>query len=339
VRSLTLTAVGRLELTDQPIPEPRPGEALVRMRAVGICGSDLHAYAHGRPGMEPPLVLGHECAGEVVAVGPAVDPALVGVAAAVVPTIACGNCPYCWRGESNICPNRLIVGLGLPGGLAEYVRVPVRNIVPLPDGFPWPRAGVVEPVAVAVHLFDRLLRGLPGPTIVLGAGFLGLVCLQLARLAGAPTVAVSDVQPHRLERARALGADVVVDAREASPVAALRRSVGGEGAALVVDAAGVTATRRQAVDLARPGGTVGLLGLTDVESSLDFVQVVRKELLLVASYAATPLDFPRAVGLMASGSLEVDHLLRAYPLAVAPEVFERLASGADIVKAVVQPDR
>ncbi len=335
--SLWLTAVGRLEVQPMAAPAPAPGEVLVRVRAAGVCGSDLHAYAHPRPGMVPPLVLGHECAGEVVATGAAADAGLVGRAAALVPTVACGACPFCLGGESNICPQRRVIGMDRPGGFAEYVCVPAENAVPLPDGFPWPRAGVVEPVAVVRHLFDRLPTAPPDMVAILGAGFLGLVAIQMARHGGAGTIVVADVRPERLAQARDLGADVVVNSREVDPVSAVVQASGGQGAALVVEAAGVTSTRRQAVDMARPGGTIGLLGLADAESPLDFVQLVRKELRLIASYSSTRQDFSQAIDMMAAGHLAIDPLLETYALREGPDLFARLAHGSDTLKAVLQP--
>src|SRR5262249_39686899 len=166
-----------------------------------------------------------------------------------------------------------VIGMNRQGGLAEQVCVPVRNVIPLPDGFPWERAAVVEPVAVVVHLFDRLLRGIPGRVAILGAAFRGLVAIHLAGGCGALDVTVVDVRPERLERARHLGADVVVCAREEDPVDAVLRATDGEGADLVIEAAGVTATRRQSISITRPGGTVGVLGLADAESSIDFLPI------------------------------------------------------------------
>src|SRR5262249_23575681 len=139
------------------------------------------------------------------------------------------------------------------------------------------------------------------------------------------------------ERARHLGADVVVCAREEDPVDAVLRATDGEGADLVIEAAGVTATRRQSISITRPGGTVGVLGLADAESSIDFLPIVRNELRLVASYSSTPADFTKAIALLTTGYLEVDSLTASHPMSVGPEVFRRLQGGNDLVKAVLWP--
>ncbi len=336
--AVVLTGPERLEIQERPVPAPEAGEVLVAVGAVGICGSDLHAFHGQRPGMEPPIVLGHECAGRVVAVGPGVSPDLVGQTVAVIPMVACGACRTCRRGWTNICPHRQFIGGNLPGGFAQYLRAPVRNVVPLPAALTGPASGVVEPVSVITHLFDRVLAGLPGPVAIFGAGFLGLVSLQVARRTGAPFVAISDVRPERLALARDLGASLVIDSRTEDPVAVLRQQFGPEGVPLVIDAAGITATRQQALAVAGPGATVGLLGFSDMVSPLDFVQIVRKELRLVATYASTAEDFERAAAWLATGFVTVEGLITACPLRSAPAVLPDLVAGRlPAVKVVLLP--
>lgn len=338
MRTIMLTAVERLEPRELPTPEPGVGEVVVRVRAASVCGSDVHAFLGHRPGMEPPLVLGHESAGEVAALGVGVAGLAVGQPVAVNPLLSCGECPVCRAGHRNVCPHRQILGIHRPGGFAEYVVIPAQNAFPFPAKVTPALACLAEPVGVALHQLRRLKEGVPPTVAVIGAGFQGLVTIQLARRLGAGWVAVSDVSPERLQIARGLGVDLAIDARTEDAPAAIRAATGGYGAELVVDCAGSTVTRRQAIAACRNAGVVGALGMAEGESALDFVDVIRREITILPTYAYRPEDYGEALGLIASGDLRLAHFVETRRLDEAAEVLRGLASGAGaLVKAVLVP--
>jgi threonine dehydrogenase-like Zn-dependent dehydrogenase len=299
-------------------PEPAPGWVVVRPGAAGVCGSEVEAYVGRMPNRVPPLVMGHEFAGEVVAAGPGAEGSWVGRPVAVNPIIGCGRCPACREDAPNLCPERTLIGIHHPGGFAERVPVPVECLVELPAGLD-PRLGaVVEPLANGVRAAGLgVAMGPAGRALVIGAGMIGLACLQGAVLSGVPDVAVVEPSEARRGHAARLGASrTFASLAEAEP-----------GVDLVIDAVGVAATRRAAVDLVRTAGTVVLVGLHDDESPLSFHAIVRKSVMLRGSYAYTRAEFARALEWLASGRAGIGELAPVLPLERGPDVFAELASG------------
>src|ERR687893_2403461 len=273
-------------------PEVGPGMVVVRPEATGICGSEVEGYLGKMGNRTPPLVMGHEFAGTVTEVGEGVSENLVGREVAVNPLSSDGTCPLCRAGYTNLCPNRKLIGIHSPGGFAEYVLAPQSNVYPLPEGV-GPRTGALaEPLANGVH---GVRLGLAGHSVehavVIGAGTIGLMCIQAAVLDGIPEVSV--VEPHEARRDQALGLGAHA-AYASSPEAreALEEPTKGLGADLVIDAVGAEATRRMAVEeLLRPGGRVVFVGLHEDETTLGFHGVVRGQLDLLGSYAFTAGDY------------------------------------------------
>jgi threonine dehydrogenase-like Zn-dependent dehydrogenase len=299
-------------------PEARPGWVLVRPGAAGVCGSELEAYVGAMPNRVPPLVMGHEFAGEVVAVGSDVDPSWVGRQVAVNPIIGCGGCAACRRDMPNVCAGRTLVGIQHPGGFAERVPVPVECLVELPPGLDVRVGALVEPMANGVRAAGLgLAMGPAERALVIGGGMIGLACLQGALLSGIPDVAV--VEPSKARRALAgrLGAGRTFS----SPAEA------EAGADLVLDAVGTSVTRRAALDLVRPAGTCVLVGLHEDESPVPFHLVVRKSVTMRGSYAYSRAEFTTALEWLASGRAGVGELSAVLPLEDGPAVFDELASG------------
>lgn len=294
VRAVVWAGGGRLELVDRPVPKVRPGWVLVRAGVVGICGTDLHRYR----GVVPPtvgLIPGHEIGGEVVAAdggGPR-----VGTTVAVEPLVACQACLQCRSGHDNRCRRRTLLGVTGDGGLSEYVLVPQGRVYPLPAGMTVGDGALVEPLAVGVRAARQAGVSLGDTVAVLGAGTIGLVSVIAARAAGAARVVVVGRYPQQRERAVALGVDACVEA--ASQAAAVL----GEGADVVVETVGGrAATLAEAVELVRPGGVIGMLGVFDGDARLPGLALSRKEARLVASNCYGRLgahrDFEVAVGLL-----------------------------------------
>jgi len=272
--------------------------------------------------------MGHEFAGTVTEVGDGVDEGLLGRTVAVNPLSSDGTCPLCRAGLTNLCPNRRLVGIHSPGGFAEYTLAPAANVYPLPEGVDARTGALAEPLANGVHA-ARLGTAGGHPVeqaVVIGAGTIGLMCLQAAVLDGAPEVHA--VEPHegRREQALALGATAAYATGE-EVGQALESATGGLGADLVIDAVGAEVTRRMALDLLRPGGRAVFIGLHDDDSTLGFHGVVRGQIDLQGSYAYTAEDFEQALSWLVEGKAGIGELPPVLALEEGPGAFADLAGG------------
>jgi (R,R)-butanediol dehydrogenase / meso-butanediol dehydrogenase / diacetyl reductase len=326
---------GPEEMAVEEVPEPtvEPGTVILRPDAVGICGSEVEGYLGRMGNRTPPLVMGHEFAGTVVEVGEGVDKGLVGRAVAVNPLISDGVCRMCRMGLANLCPNRRLVGIHQPGAFAEYVLAPAKNAYPLPEDLEDAAkiGALAEPLANGVH---ALRLGTVGTdvdadvenVVVIGAGTIGLSCLQATVPFGFPNVAI--VEPHEVRREGALrlGANEAYASDEEAREALLERT-DGLGADLVVDAVGAEVTRRAAVDLLRPGGRAIFVGLHSDDTTLGFHGVVRGQLDLQGSYAYTPEDYEEALEMLLEGRASIGELPRVLPLEEGPRSFAELVKG------------
>jgi threonine dehydrogenase-like Zn-dependent dehydrogenase len=317
VKAIVWQGPERMTVEERPEPAPGPGEVLLRPAAVGICGSEVEGYLGHMGNRKPPLVFGHEFAGVVEAVGPGAE-ALEGARVTVNPLSGCGKCKLCRAGHTNLCADRKLIGVHSDGAFADLVRVPAADVRPLPDELSARVGALVEPLANGVHAVRLgLADGPVERAVVLGAGTIGLVTLKAALLSDIPHVAV--VEPHdaRRERAASLGAHAVY--------------AGGDpeldGVDLVIDAAGAVATRRLALELLRPAGTVVCIGLAADETTLGFHDIVRSQHRIQGSYAYTMDDFEQALEWLADGRASLGELPAVLPLEEGPEQFARLAAG------------
>jgi len=312
---------GPRKIAVETVDEPRhgDGEVIVVPEAAGICGSEIEGYLGRMANRTPPLVMGHEFAGTVVAASGAAGE-WSGRRVAVNPLLSCRLCARCKAGERNLCAQRRLIGVHVAGGFAERVAVPAANLVTLPDRVDARTGALVEPLANAVHAVGLARRLVATEVaVVLGAGTIGLFALHAARAAG--IAEVRTVEPHEARRAAALAAGARAAHADAAELARERR------ADLVIDAVGATATRRAALDVVRPGGAVVLLGLHEDESALPFHRVVRDQVALQGSFAYTDADFAAALDLLASGRVALGNLARTLPLDAGPEAFATLAAG------------
>jgi 2-desacetyl-2-hydroxyethyl bacteriochlorophyllide A dehydrogenase len=304
----------------ESVDEPRPGdgEVLVRPDAAGICGSEIEGYLGRMPNRVPPLVMGHEFAGTVLAPAGGARGGWAGRRVAVNPLLSCRVCARCKAGERNLCEKRRLIGVHVAGGFAERVAVPAANLVALPDGLDARTGALVEPLANAVHAVGRRVVAAER-AVVLGAGTIGLFSLHAAHAAGISDVSV--IEPNADRRAAALAAGAHAAHAEATELAPER------SADLVIDAVGATATRRNALDIVRPGGAVVLLGLHENETALPFRRVVRDQVALQGSFAYTDAEFVKALDLLASGRVVVGEVSGVLPLDAGPDAFATLAAG------------
>lgn len=340
MRALVYTAPGEIVVKDEPAPRPSPGEVLLEVGAVGICGSELEGFATRSPRRVPPLIMGHELAGTVVEVGEGVTRLRPGDRVAVNPLLPCGRCELCRRGAANACRDRVLVGLGRPGAFAEYVAVPESSAFVLPDGVPFSHGAMAEPLANAVHAVRISGTSMPGARVlVMGAGTIGLVCAHLSALAGASRILVVDVDDRRLDVAAESGATDVVNGRNEDVVAAATRATDGHGVDLVLDAVGREETRRNGLAALSPLGTAVWIGSAHDETKLSAYQIILQERRVQGSYAYTDVDYARAFDLIVGGKARVDPWIQQFPLEDGAAVFHDLLSGArpGLIKAQLTP--
>ncbi len=330
---------GPRDLRVEPLPDlsPGPGEAVVRVRAVGLCGTDYRIWSGERP-VTYPLVMGHEFIGEVLDVGAGVSNVRVGEKVAVEPNYSCGACPLCREGNRNLCLARTAVGIDVNGGLAEQACLPARVCWPAPSELSDDQLLLAEPLAVVTRAVGRAAPRSGESAAVLGVGTLGLLGVQVLKARGVSVLAVGRTEA-RLDVARALGADAVAattaSVPAATPAAAARALSGREGVDLVIETAGTPEAVGQAIELARPGGRIVLTGLPHAPSSVDFFWVVRRELSILGSmiYQA---EFPEAIRLLADGTVRTERLLtHRFPLADALEAFHAHRAPESIKVAVI----
>lgn len=326
MRALVYVAPEKVELQHVPDPVPRPGEVLLGVSAAGICGSDIHGFLGHSERRRPGLVMGHETVARILDAHPGVEGWRPGQRVCFNPLLSCGTCPACLAGRQNLCPSWRIFGMDrLHGTFADQIAVPARQLHALSDGLAEPAAILVEPVAVLLHAFRLSMAELPATMAILGAGTVGAIALVLARLRGVPRVCVVDQNPDRLDVARRLGADLVIDAAREDAAGAIRAWTSGAGAELVVEAVGAAATRRAAVEAAGRGARIVFLGLADHDSALPWIRMIRDEQAVLTSFAYTPRDFEASVRLVESQRFDLGPFTESRPLADGQEAFERMA--------------
>lgn len=335
---LMLTAIRELQILD--VPEPRvvrPRDVLVQVRASGICGSDLHGYTGQSGRRTPPLIMGHEAAGEVAEVGSAVHRFHPGDHVAIQPWTYCGVCPACMDGKHLWCPERRLMGMTAPGAFAEYLVCPAVNLFPIPDAVSFEHAALTEPVAVALHAVGRASFKPYETAAIIGAGTIGLLVLAVSRLMGLRRLIVIDLDEDRLGMARNLGADVTINPSIGDVVESTRAAVDSEGVDHVFEVVGVPATFQSSVELARRGGEVTWIGNNERYAEIDVQSVVTREINIRPSYAFTLAEFGRALTLLAGGCIPADRLItRQAGLDEGPGLFEELLKRPEIIKCLFQ---
>jgi 2-desacetyl-2-hydroxyethyl bacteriochlorophyllide A dehydrogenase len=337
MQALVYTDWDQLEVRDVPEPACGPEEAVIRVAACGICGSELGAFAHRSPRRPPPLVMGHEFSGEVERVGERVRGLQVGDRVVVNSLVHCGQCDLCRRGMSHLCRSRQVFGMQRPGAFAERVVVPAHVVFPRPENVTGVQGALVEPLANGLHVISLADPNSLDQVLILGAGTIGLMCLQAAKVHGARRVVVTETHPGRRAAAEGLGADEVLDPRAVSLPEWAREATDG-GFDLCIDAVGTGETKRDAVRAARPGGEIIWIGLHEDETPFNSFDLILAERQLSGSYGATADDLRRAIELFASGAIRTEPWVETFPLAEGAAVF-RAALRQELpgVKAVLVP--
>ncbi len=332
MKSVVLQNKGVMTYEDVPTPTPSAGQVILKVKAASICGSDISRFAKGH--RMYPLILGHEVAGVIEAVGEGVNRNLLGKHAAIIPLIPCFHCEECQRGYYSACHNYSFIGSRQNGGFAEYVEIPERNALILPDDLSFEAAALIEPSTVARHLLDlgKFQRG--QTAMVFGAGSIGLMLVQWLRILGAGLILCSDVIVDNLNAASRLGAHHVFNPMNVDVKAEVKQLT-GEGVDLAIEAAGATLALAQTIQVTRPRGTVVCGGNQPLDASLpmQFIEdLMRKELTLVGGFMSYSAPFPGhewtdTVAAIRSGELDINAMIsHHYALAAAPDVFGQIAA-------------
>ena len=342
MKALVLTAPSQLEFTDFPKPVPADDEVLLRIHACGICGSDIHGWDGSTGRRRPPLIMGHEAAGEIVAVGPRVERWRLGDRVTFDSTISCGACPYCARGEVNLCDHRRVVGVApveyrQHGAFAEFLAVPARILYALPNGLTYQQAAMVEPVSIAIHAVQRVRLAPNATAVVVGAGMIGLFVIQALRWAS--RIIAVDLADNRLALARELGATDTLRSDLMEVPAEVARLTGGNGADVALEVVGVSATLNLAIASVRRGGSVVLVGNLAAKTDFPLQAVVTRELTLHGTCGSAG-EYPLCLDLIARGVIRVEPMISAVaPLVDGAAWFEKLSAkdGAKFMKVILAP--
>ena len=310
MKAALLAAPFRWEIKDIDKPSPEANEILIKVKVAGICGSDLHAYRGTHPFRTPPLVSGHELAGEVERVGGKVQKIQPGDSVTVEPWTHCGSCAYCLEGKYNLCLHRL--GMGTTewqGSFAEYVVVPEDSVYKLPGGVSYEEGALVEPLAVSVHTVREIGIGLGESVVILGTGTIGLGIIACLHASGATRLIVTDVEDLNLKIAANLGATRGVNVKERSIQEVVDEVTDGKGVDIAVIAAGEESLVRDASEIVKKRGRIIVPAIFDNYPGMDMFRVVYGEQNIQGSWAYTGKDFDIAIDLLASGKISVKSLV------------------------------
>lgn len=343
MKALVLEQYRQFAYRDVPDPVAGPGEVLIQVAACGICGSDIHGMDGSTGRRVPPIIMGHEAAGVITALGPGVSGWAVGDRVTFDSTVSCGDCFFCRRGEVNLCDNRTVLGVSTGeyrqhGAFAEYVAVPARILYRLPDSLAFHQAAMTEAVSIAFHAASLAPIVINDTAVVVGAGMIGLLVVQTLRLTGVGRIIAADIDDRKLELARAMGADAAFNTTRDDLAAEVARLTGGRGADLAFEVVGITPAVKSAVASLRKGGALVLVGNLSPTVELPLQALVTRQLRLFGS-AASSGEYPACLDRIVRGDINVDALISAVaPLSEGASWFERLYNREPgLMKVVLAP--
>ncbi len=339
MKAVVLTAPKKLEVKEVEIPEPKKEQVLVEVAATAICRSDVSGYLDKHPMIEPPRIMGHECAGTVRKVGPGIDRWKPGDEV-IVETFFdyCGTCPGCRKGRYNVCNEVKVIGHNVDGSFAQYTLANANHIYTKPEEVSFDEAALTEPLSVGVHAINRCEIGVGDFVVILGAGAIGLMVLQVAKASGAE-VLIADLVDSKLQLASKLGADYTVNASREDTVEAVSDLTDGEMAPFVMEAVGRPETIRQMVDLACSGATIMPIGFTgnDLdEINLSKITLQEMDLLGILGFCR---DFPTSINLMQRKLVDMRSLISGhYPLEDVEKAIKFSIDNPDeVIRSIVKP--
>lgn len=345
MKALLLTAPSQLDLVDFPAPQPADDEVLLRIRACGICGSDIHGWDGSSGRRHPPLIMGHEASGEIIAAGPKVEKWRAGDRVTFDSTIYCGVCRFCREGQVNLCENRRVVGVSPTeykqhGAFAEQLALPARILYRLPDALPFNEAAMVEPVSIAVHAVQRIKAARKDTAVVIGSGMIGLLVVQALKWAGARQIIAVDLADNRLALAKQLGATHTLNSGQVDVVAEVAKLTDSLGADVALEVVGLTATVNLAIGVLKRGGSCVLVGnLSPKTQDFPLQAVVTKEITLTGTCGSAG-EYPLCLDLIARGIINVKPMIEAVaPLSEGATWFSKLSAkdGGKYMKVILTP--
>lgn len=304
-----MTAPGVIEFREIPTPEAGPGQALVKIEKIGICGSDIHVYHGEHPFTKYPITQGHEVSGEIAALGEGVSGFTVGQKVTIQPQVVCGECWPCRHGKYNLCEELKVMGFQTTGVASRYFTVDASKLTPLPDSMSFDEGAMIEPLAVAVHAVRRAGDVTGKDICVLGAGPIGILVAQVAKGLGARKVMVTDVSEIRLEKAKECGADMCVNTREKDFGQEFVAYFGPDKADVIYDCAGNNVTMGQAIQYARKGSTIILVAVFATRGDIDLAVLNDHELDLNTSMMYRDEDYRKAIQLVEEGKVRLKPLI------------------------------
>lgn len=337
MRAVRLTGKRKLEIAKQDkLPKPQDNEILINVKAAGICGSDLHIYAGHRPDVSLPIILGHEIAGLVYEIGAKVTQFSVGDRVVIDPVLSCGNCYSCRKGFNNLCKSLKCIGVHIDGGLADYIIVKEENVYKITNNIKWEKAAMIEPFSIAAEVLERSRAKESERVIIFGAGTIGLCILQVLKMKGLK-VLITDIVNSRLDKAKILGADLIINSKEKDINLAVEEYTNNEGAELIIDAVGNPKLFEKAIQLVAPGGRILVLGFDSSPANIPEVDLVKKGIEIIGS-RLNCRKFPQVISWMNNNQLNIDVIVNAvYSLDNVDKAFEILINNQeDIVKAIVK---
>lgn len=341
MKAAVMTEVGKIEMQERPVPAPKEDEVLVKVEYVGICGSDIHYYEHGRIGnfvVEKPIILGHECAGTITEVGSAVKNLKIGDRVALEPGVPCGKCEFCMTGRYNLCPD--VVFMATPpydGAFVEYIAHPANMAFLLPDNMSTMEGALVEPLAVGFHAAQQSGASVGQTAVVLGAGCIGLVTMLSLHSMGVKTVYVADVIEKRLEKAKELGATAVFNSKEQDVCKEIEKLTGGKGVDLVFETAGNAITTQMTSFLVKKGGTITLVGMSpNPEINYNFGNILDKEATIKSVFRYRNI-YPKAIQAIAAGDIPIKDIVSdIFPFEETEKAIQyNINNKANVTKAVI----
>lgn len=343
MKALVLTAYNTLSIQSEPIPQIGPEDVLVRVKACAICGSDVHGMDGSSGRRIPPVIMGHEASGIIEKTGEKVIEYQPGDRVTFDSTIYCGTCYFCRRGEINLCDNRRVIGVScddyrMNGAFAEYIAIPQRILYRVPDSVSFEQAAMVEPLSVAFHAVRRSPVSINQTAVVVGSGMIGLLIIQLLKLAGCGQIIAIDRIQERLGMARKFGADQALNADKDDIIETVQSLTHHRGADVSFEVVGMTATTQTAIQCVKKGGAVTLVG--NVKPVIDFpLQAVVTRQLTLNGTCASAGEYPDCLDLIAKGKVDVNAFISAVaPLEEGDQWFKRLyASEPGLMKVILKP--
>jgi len=335
----TLTKPATIEFSQVEKPAPKAGEALIEVKYIGVCGSDVHAYHGKHPFVPLPITLGHEISGAVTEIGAGVQDIAVGDRVTVMPQLFCGKCERCREGRYNICESLRVIGCQTSGGAMEYLPCPAGLLKKLPQSMSYEIGTTIEPVAVGVHAAQ--LAEIKGKNaLVIGAGTIGNVTAQACMALGADSVLIADLSDFRLDIAKRCNIPHTVNTGKADLGAAMQRAFGDRGCDVIYECIGLAVTTNQAIRLAKKGSDIVIVGVYEDMANIDMGYVQDRELRLIGSLMYTEKDYDDSIRWMSEGKINTEPLIsRVFPFSEYQEAFRYvLANGDKSVKVLVKVD-